>query len=470
MSYRIRIQGLEIEGPDDLHLAALQLFDETLDRIDLNASLSCSHSPMVGALTNLQNEDLTQTCAFARADALSPGFYIEYLFADVLQIGGIRLGLLTAATSPCRITIYGADAPIWDINGIDVSTVGIGQVLERGDPFIEKVPVLLWSDGSGIKERSPSAVRTWVAQGAVSEVVSAGAVDGHTFRFANTGSYLTTAGTPDLNLSGKNWTIEMRFKTSKTSEIVLLDKWQGGTKSWQLSLVSGRLSLYVTGYNYLGSRNLADGQYHDILIARRGNELVASIDSDAPVAVSFGTTFADSSIALSVGAQVASRNSAYDFVGDIDYVRLTNGEARVNEVFEPLRKIPVSKGAQLRKPRIGTHAVHALVALQSEVVRGAMQTHNNRARKLLDAEFGGKGRIYGTVLLKSKSADVPVARRVRLHRSRDGYLVRETWSKADGSYRFNEINERYEYDVIAWDHEKQEFSTVANNQLAEVVQ
>ena len=468
MSYRIRLQGFEIEGTGDLHLAALQLFDETLGRIDLNASFSCSHAPVVGALANLQNEDLAQTCAFARADVLSPGFYIEYLFADAVQIGGIKLGLLAPATSPCRVTIYGAGDPTWNINGIDVSTEGLGPLLERGDPFIEIVPVLLWSDGSGIRERSPSAVRTWVAQGAVSEVASADAVDGRTFRFAETGSYLTTAGTPDLNLSGKNWTIEMRFKTSKLGEIVLIDKYQS-SGAWQLSLVDGLLKWYFEGYYVLGSRNLADGKYHDILVERRGNELVAFVDEDAPIIASFSRVLADNTTALSIGAQVASRNGAYDFIGDIDYVRITNGAARVSQAFEPLRKIPLTGGGRLRRPRIGTHVSRSRVALQSEVVRGSMQVHNYRALNLLDAEFGGRGRIYGTVSRKTTSANVAVARRVRLHRSVDGYLARETWSKADGSYEFREINPRYEYDVIAWDHELQEFSTVANNQLAEVM-
>ena len=92
-----------------------------------------------------------------------------------------------------------------------------------------------------------------------------------------------------------------------------------------------------------------------------------------------------------------------------------------------------------------------------------------RALKLLDAEFGGAGRIYGTVTRKETPANVPLGRRVRLHRSVDGYLARETWSKADGSYEFRGLNPRYEYDVIAWDHELQEYSAVANNQLAEVV-
>ena len=89
--------------------------------------------------------------------------------------------------------------------------------------------------------------------------------------------------------------------------------------------------------------------------------------------------------------------------------------------------------------------------------------------RLMDTEFGGLYRIYGTVARKGTPANVPLKRRVRLHRSKDGYLVRETWSQADGSYEFKEISGRYEYDVIAWDHEMQDFSTVANNQLAEAM-
>ena len=84
-----------------------------------------------------------------------------------------------------------------------------------------------------------------------------------------------------------------------------------------------------------------------------------------------------------------------------------------------------------------------------------------------DTEFGGKGMIYGSVARQGTPANMPLKRRVRLHRSKDGYLARETWSKADGSYEFREISAKYEWDVIAWDHELQDFSTVANNQLAE---
>lgn len=86
-----------------------------------------------------------------------------------------------------------------------------------------------------------------------------------------------------------------------------------------------------------------------------------------------------------------------------------------------------------------------------------------------DMEFGGQGRIYGTVELYTQAGNIPLPRRVRLHRSRDGMLVRETWSDAQGNYRFDGITERYTYDVIAWDHEGLQQSVVANDLTPEVM-
>ena len=86
----------------------------------------------------------------------------------------------------------------------------------------------------------------------------------------------------------------------------------------------------------------------------------------------------------------------------------------------------------------------------------------------LDREFGGDHCIYGTVELYVQAGNIPLPRRVRLHRSRDGLLVRETWSDAQGNYRFDGITDRYTYDVIAWDHEGLQRSVVANDLTPEV--
>ena len=110
-----------------------------------------------------------------------------------------------------------------------------------------------------------------------------------------------------------------------------------------------------------------------------------------------------------------------------------------------------------------------LPSLQQPLAQGLQSMADLHASKLLDVEFGGDGRIYGSVARKGTPSNIPMRRRVRLHRSVDGYLARETWSEVDGSYEFRDISMRYEWDVIAWDHGMQEYSTVANNQLAEVI-
>lgn len=129
---------------------------------------------------------------------------------------------------------------------------------------------------------------------------------------------------------------------------------------------------------------------------------------------------------------------------------------------------------QLKDTTYTASTLEARVALalrttsdQSLLAQGLGGMYRQTSRQAMDVEFSGNGRIYGKVT--EKDGNRALKRRVRLHRSRDGLLARETWSKADGTYSFEAINERYEYDVEAWDHEKNYYSAVANNQLPEAV-
>ena len=67
-----------------------------------------------------------------------------------------------------------------------------------------------------------------------------------------------------------------------------------------------------------------------------------------------------------------------------------------------------------------------------------------------DYIHGGKGVITGTVEEKA-TPNIPLRRRVRLHRDVDGMMVRETWSHATtGAYTFTDINPAYTYTVVAY--------------------
>ena len=68
-----------------------------------------------------------------------------------------------------------------------------------------------------------------------------------------------------------------------------------------------------------------------------------------------------------------------------------------------------------------------------------------------DTFYEGRGYITATVKIKG-SPDVPVARRVKLHETLSGNLVRETWSDAAGNYTFTGIDPANTYYAVAFDH------------------
>jgi hypothetical protein len=72
------------------------------------------------------------------------------------------------------------------------------------------------------------------------------------------------------------------------------------------------------------------------------------------------------------------------------------------------------------------------------------------AVSLFDAVHGGQGIIKGTVSVVG-SPQLPVSRKVRLHRKTDGMLIREVWSNSAGGYVFKNIPIQ-EYYVTAFDH------------------
>lgn len=88
---------------------------------------------------------------------------------------------------------------------------------------------------------------------------------------------------------------------------------------------------------------------------------------------------------------------------------------------------------------------------------------------LRDVNYGGKGRIFGTVDRKGTPANVPLRRRVRLHRDLDGVAIRETWSDATtGEFSFAGIDQAQRYTTIAYDYEHNFRAVAADNLTPEV--
>lgn len=80
--------------------------------------------------------------------------------------------------------------------------------------------------------------------------------------------------------------------------------------------------------------------------------------------------------------------------------------------------------------------------------------------------YGGAGRIFSTV---ARVGEIPMVRRVRLFRDRDGVCVGETWSNSAGAYAFTDIDPAERYSVVAYDHEHNYRAVIADNLTPELM-
>ncbi len=78
------------------------------------------------------------------------------------------------------------------------------------------------------------------------------------------------------------------------------------------------------------------------------------------------------------------------------------------------------------------------------------------------------GIVYGSVQQKGTPTNLPLVRKVRLHREVDGLPLRETWSNAAGNYEFADLSLDYKYTAIAYDHTHDYRAVIADNLTPEV--
>lgn len=114
-------------------------------------------------------------------------------------------------------------------------------------------------------------------------------------------------------------------------------------------------------------------------------------------------------------------------------------------------------------------AVLGMMVLHSSAIGTTRDRMIDAPVRVRDVAFGGPGRITGTVAEKA-TPNIPLRRRVRLHRDVDGLCVRETWSDAaTGAYEFTDIDPAYRYTAIAYDYAHNHRAVAADNLTPEVL-
>lgn len=470
-----RIVGVRSYG-GRLELGALHLLDGS-GRIDQGAVLTCSHAPAQGILSDLQSAGTGAVVAFGANDVASAGFAITWKFSAAVDVRHINIfsgDVKSAFIGQFDFEYF--DGSQW----VRVATMGWFEwpgvrsalaVDARGvsyDPQLYFVKSLLHFDGvDGSTFIEDATGRPWNAAG-TAKLSTANAKFGSASVYvasASNSNYVQTADSPDIRPGADPYTVEFFYRPLSLSN--WRSPFQKGTwnSAGGLTMIVGSSSIKVSS-NGTDSGDISHGltagsMSHMALCRDVGN--TARVFVNGKLRGSFyqpqnlnGT----SPLQLFAGGGIIAPDAGW-----IDEFRFTVGFARYTAEFDP-PEAPFPDASQAQAP-LQVRASSSRVAHSSEVPQFCVSTQG-KVLIARDVEFGGRGRLYGTVAIKGTPSNTPVARRVRLLRSRDSLLARETWSKPDGSYLFDGINEQYDYDVVVFDHELNYFSQVANNKKPEV--
>lgn len=432
--------------PSDFDVVALRLYNDGV-AVDVAATIDSSVPPTAGTIDGLRDGS---GCLWAGTIARAPGFYVEWNFdtptmvTDLIYEGvGMRGALMLVDGQPAEMLRSGSQF----------------HILFALESLLALAPEHLWK----LDASTEDIVSGVVANRYGGNIVPAQEQVGQPWAFAPGNSGYVSAAIGGLN-SG-DFSAAFDLQVVGKENVVVIEC--GGNAGWSVQVETGgyfKINVGGTGGS-LGALNttfqIGDGVPRRLGFTYRRSERLATLYVGGYAIAQAVLALPNSETVLTIG----SRFGAYPI----------SAGSRIANVALWRRALSPDEMMQTRYRDTWDWLSHvdreyrtAILSKNNVLPQGLQATNYLMPGCARDVEFGGNGRIYGTVTRKNTPANVPLSRRVRLHRSRDGLLVRETYSRADGYFSFDEINPRYEYDVIAWDHEMAEFSTVANNQRAEV--
>lgn len=461
----IRLTGFDLGEAPALRLTRLRLQRRGVD-ISIT-TIAASHEPSVGSVSDLSGPDNAVECVFPREIVQSAAFSLSI---DVDSVDAITSVLAIGAAPPQRVLCnqaggafdaYKQERSGWWVYAL--ARLSIADVLAL-------TPAACWSLSDASAVQSPligsiSASRVGGAAAGADLVSDVGAA----FQVA-VGSYVRFPGITALDAGA--FSVSFDMQTVATANEVVLEH-GSDNRGWSIQMSPNTPGEVPAGHLFIafgpqdgriGSRNAVnDGLPHRVVLCYQpgvGVRLYVDgvagyvLPSRGPiVSPAYNTTYIDAGSRGGIANLLAG-----SLIGNVALWARALSEQEVHSLWGA--KIPY--GAALQTARLGLRGTE----LNEQ---GAVSVSASFAGFANDAEFGGQGCIYGTVELYAQAGNIPLPRRVRLHRSRDGLLVRETWSDAQGNYRFDGITDRYKYDVIAWDHEGLQQSVVANDLTPEVM-
>ena len=477
-----RVVGVECYVPDaDLELSALHLYG-LAGRVDADATLSASHTPAAGSLSNLQDADAATLCRFSASDMRAAGFFVQWDCGTPTEVIGVRLG---AGSAPpgfvAALSLMYFDGTTWLV-AVPVGRSpwpGAGAltaVPEPGDPDFSSVKLSIHADGlpGGAIVDSSASGRLITPVGSAQISTTQSVFGGSSVRI-DSGGYLSVVGGADFSFGTGNFCVEMRLRFDNvggTQTVATNRSVSGADTGFYIRLTGGKMQALSWGptpgtqmATITGATSILANVWYHVAYERQGSTFRLLLQGAVDGSVVDTAAIADSTNPVLFGIDPSTSGRA--FSGYMDEIRIGTVDRYKGAYVVPARPFPdsASSGNAFLPPLTRTRFDRGNLACQATV--GPHQTKWIRSLSLArDVEFGGQGTVYGTTKTKGTPANTATKARVVLLHQRSKQPVRETWSDpVTGAFAFTGIDTTQQFLTLAEDAAGN-FRPVAANRLA----
>lgn len=470
-----RLTGLETYG----FRCALTLSEIGLYAAGVRQAITptATVAPTSGSLANLADASASTTATFA--DVSQPGFSINWDLGSAVDITEIRFASGSSATEYLyAFTLqYSTDNTTWN------AVYGLSRIIYPGanswsafvfadDQTFSSNILLLHND---FTDRSPVGRSYSTLDGTPQTSATQSKFNGASIFFDGVGDRINYASSSDFNL-GATYTIEAwlyplalpaagnycRFLmfgvngTGSSLQALTFDSTGALTVSpalgGQQGITTAAGTIVINQWNHYAISVL-----NGFGIFFKNGKYVAS----GPI-----TTQTAGNVGLAIGYDtVATVN--FNYYGYACDIRIKKGEAAYLAEFDPpVAAFPNVGSGNTFASRLFNFARSAS-RFTGPTVGNVLQSTNLPKTCTIFDNSNGTGIITSTVKEKASPANMPLARKVRLFRERDGKCVRETWSDATtGIYTFTGLDLTQTYTAVSWDHTKTYRAVAADGLIA----
>jgi hypothetical protein len=432
-----RAVALESYSGADLEITEFQLFSGTT-RVDAAATLTSSAAPTTGSLANLKDDDADTGASWS--SVLGLALVWDFGSGGDVDVTNIRLGAASALAKFLLIAKlqWSDDATAWT----DGPTfAGIAWPGAWAMTTTLALPAVTWSTtdkGAGVSLTNGDMTATATLADSVraTQGKSFGVWQFEVTIGAGAGQWMVGIGTASA-------TLDLYPGADQNGQ----GYWNADGNKYNNGTPSSYGASYTTG-DVIGA--VVNFAANTVTFYKNGV-------SQGPITIVTGSggprfpMFGSGSTSATPCAVTLNETMVYPVAGASPWIVGSSHRIALNTVqgrAVSMGAIAVSSGDSVAKPYGQTRNAFAVKG-RKDFASGVLGL--------------GIGRIAATVEVDATPNDLPVVRRVRLYRMRDGALVREVWSNADGTFSFDYIDELERYYVIAFDYTHSYRAVIADN-------